>query len=493
MENTYKNLLEKENIRENLSQLRKFIKDEENKNRLRELIVNVEDITQFLENEDPKSRKNAALLLGDLELQEAKDAIYKAYVQEDILFVRSHYLAALNQLDVQDLVPEFIDILDEKLHEEVEPDNEKHINSEIAALRKIIIRYQGITRHRFVVKEDKTKVVLTCNRGVRQIVKQTLGNVRTGLHPLGVLTETADLQGLLQNRNYREVLFPLSLKSLLPNEPREAARMLYEAGIYDFIRKYHEGPEDFYFRVELRNHMNLDERSQFNRKFGTELEKLTKNRLVNSASDYEVEIRLIGTTEGKLYPSCKFYTLKDTRFNYRKKALSSSIHPSTAALIMKITERYLKEGAQILDPFCGVGTMLIERNKSVYAREMYGIDTYGQAVEYARENAYCAQERINFINRNYFDFRHDYLFDEIITDMPVRSPRVTRRDLDFIYGKFFEKSREVLTRNGIIVMYTNEIGLVKKNLRFHHEYRMLQDVPMQDRSDYHVVVLAVVM
>ena len=97
------------------------------------------------------------------------------------------------------------------------------------------------------------------------------------------------------------------------------------------------------------------------------------------------------------------------------------------------------------------------------------------------------------INRNYFDFRHDYLFDEIITDMPVRSPRVTRRDLDFIYGKFFEKSREVLTRNGIIVMYTNEIGLVKKNLRFHHEYRMLQDVPMQDRSDYHVVVLAVVM
>ena len=139
MENTYKNLLEKENIRENLSQLRKFIKDEENKNRLRELIVNVEDITQFLENEDPKSRKNAALLLGDLELQEAKDAIYKAYVQEDILFVRSHYLATLNQLDVQDLVPEFIDILDEKLHEEVEPDNEKHINSEIAALRKIII------------------------------------------------------------------------------------------------------------------------------------------------------------------------------------------------------------------------------------------------------------------------------------------------------------------------------------------------------------------
>ncbi|WP_051532789.1 methyltransferase [Lachnobacterium bovis] len=493
MENTYKKLLEKENVRENLSSLRKFVKEEENKEHLKELINNIEDITQFLKDEDPKSRKNAALLLGDLELQEAKDAIYDAYVKEQILFVKSHYLVALNKLNVEDKIPDLIDILDAKLHEQVETENEKHINNEIAALRKIIIRYQGITRHKFVVKEDKTKVVLTCNRGVRSILKQTLGNVRTGIHPLGVLAETTDLGELLENRTYREVLFPLGLKSLLPEDPKEAAIMLWESGIYDFINKYHEGPEDYYFRVELRNQMNVDERGQFIRKFGTELEKLSKNRLVNSSSDYEIEIRLIGTAEGKYYPSCKFYTLKDRRFDYRKNSISTSIHPSTAALVMKIAERYLKNEAQILDPFCGVGTMLIERTKNVFAREMYGIDVYGQAIEFARENAFLAKERINFINRNYFDFRHDYLFDEIITNMPARTQRVTRRDLDFLYGKFLEKSREVLTRNGIIVMYTNEIGLLKKHLRFHREYRLLQDVPMQDRSDYHVVVLAVVM
>ena len=37
----------------------------------------------------------------------------------------------------------------------------------------------------------------------------------------------------------------------------------------------------------------------------------------------------------------------------------------------------LKENAQILDPFCGVGTMLIERDIRVPAREKYGIDIFG--------------------------------------------------------------------------------------------------------------------
>ena len=30
-------------------------------------------------------------------------------------------------------------------------------------------------------------------------------------------------------------------------------------------------------------------------------------------------------------------------------------------MIVALAEPYLKENAQILDPFCGVGTMLIER------------------------------------------------------------------------------------------------------------------------------------
>ena len=77
----------------------------------------------------------------------------------------------------------------------------------------------------------------------------------------------------------------------------------------------------------------------------------------------------------------KLNTISDNRFRYRKNAISTSIQPSTAALIAKLSEGYLKEDAQIIDPFCGVGTMLIERDKLKPAREIYATDIFGDAIK----------------------------------------------------------------------------------------------------------------
>lgn len=81
--------------------------------------------------------------------------------------------------------------------------------------------------------------------------------------------------------------------------------------------------------------------------------------------------------------------------------VAASIHPSLAAMLVSLAKPYLKENAQILDPFCGVGTMLIERDIAQPAREKYGIDIFGPAIEGARENASLAGEKINFIHRDY--------------------------------------------------------------------------------------------
>ena len=40
---------------------------------------------------------------------------------------------------------------------------------------------------------------------------------------------------------------------------------------------------------------------------------------------------------------------------------------------------------------------------------------------------------------DFFDFKHDYLFDEIVTNMPVRG-KMTREQLDRLYEKFFPES-----------------------------------------------------
>ena len=60
--------------------------------------------------------------------------------------------------------------------------------------------------------------------------------------------------------------------------------------------------------------------------------------------------------------------------------------------------------------------MLIERDKLKPAREIYATDIFGDAIRLGRENAKEADVRINFIHRDFFDFKHDYKFDEIITN-----------------------------------------------------------------------------
>lgn len=138
------------------------------------------------------------------------------------------------------------------------------------------------------------------------------------------------------------------------------------------------------------------------KKFAIQLERVSARWLINSTGDYETEIRLIKKKDGSFAPFLKLYTIPERRFSYRKNVVAASIHPSLAAMLVSLAKPYLKENAQILDPFCGVGTMLIERDIAQPAREKYGIDIFGPAIEGARENASLAGEKINFIHRDYF-------------------------------------------------------------------------------------------
>ena len=222
--------------------------------------------------------------------------------------------------------------------------------------------------------------------------------------------------------------------------------------------------------------MTLEQRSRFVKKLGSAIEQLSDGKLVNSPGDYEVELRLIANREGKFFPALRFYTIPDHRFAYRKHAIAASMHPSLAALI--------------IDPFCGVGTMLIERDIRVPAREKYGTDIFGEAIDGARENAALAGEQINFIHRDFFDFKHDYLFDEIVTNMPVRG-KMTREQLDRLYEKFFRKALTILEKEAVIVMYTGEIGFVKKQLRLHREFSLLEEYCMQSKAGCYLLIIGV--
>lgn len=487
MKQLLEDLFANNNIRATLSSIRAEIKDEAKLAELKKLLDGrMEFVVDCLHSEDAKTRKNATLLLGDLAYEPAKDIIYGEYLKEETLFIKEAYLLALSQMDVSSILEELKAHLKELSEKEISIENQKHIENEKRALRKIIIQYEGISHHTFCGYDKATKVILTCNKNHREIVRRQIGD-KAKVHPLGVMAEI-ELEKVFEVRSFREIIFPIGTKGLLPQDPKVIAKSLCEAGIVDLLQLLHKEDSPFYYRIECRSSMDLEKRSDFSKKLSAELDLASNGRLINSAGDYEVELRLIANKEGKFFAGIKLSTIRDKRFNYRKNAISASIHPSAAALIMELAKPYLVEHAQILDPFCGVGTMLIERNYAVNAREIYGIDIFGDAIEMARENTDITGMRINYIHKDFFDFKHDYRFDEIITNMPVRGKK-TKEEMDKLYEDFFNKSLSLLSDKGIIVMYTNEVGFVKKNLRINNKLKLLQETLMLSKGEYYLMII----
>ena len=494
LENEFHKLEEKQEIRSTLSQIRSEIREPEKKEAFARLLAGKESmLIAFLADEDAKTRKNAALLIGDLQVEQAKDALLTAYQKETTLFVRSSYLAALGKLDVREDLEFFKARLEELKNQQMSVEEQKHQGEEIRELSQIILKTEGVRKHPFTGFQMPHEMLLFTNREQREVtlseVKEIGASVqrRAELHPLGVQVFSKEVIPFTKLRTYRELLFPIHTSEKIPMKAQAAAELLWSSDLYAFLTECHKGEAPFYFRLEVKG---KEPQTEFVKKLGMALEKISEWKLMNSTTDYEIEIRLIEAKDGSFVPFLKLYSMKMKRFAYRKNAIAMSIHPATAAMLMYLAKPYLKENAQILDPCCGVGTMLIERDILVPAREKYGIDIYGDAIEMARENAALAGEKINFIHRDYFDFKHDYKFDEIITNMPVKGKK-SKEDMDAFYARFFEKSKSLLAEDGIIIMYSNEVGFVKKQLRLQPCYRLLQEYTIRKKDSYCLFIIGI--
>ena len=72
--------------------------------------------------------------------------------------------------------------------------------------------------------------------------------------------------------------------------------------------------------------------------------------------------------------------------------------------------------------------------------------------------------------------------------MPIRGKK-TKEELDRLYSNFFDKVADIFMGKGTIVMYTNEMGLVKKQLRLKKGFRILQETCMQTKSSFFLLII----
>ena len=481
-----------EDVRANLSAIRAAIREKENFDRATELIGDGEQITALLSSEDPKVRKNAAALLGDLGICKAAEALFLTYQKEDTLFVRGTLLTALEKTNPTPYLNELQNRYQELCQQELQENEKKHVREELHALERILRSENGSVSHTFIGWKEKVTILLTTNPNYRELTASKLQAYRKGYTSLGVKAVVDDLREVVKIRTFRELLFPIRLKEIVTvdDKPEKLGQALAEAELLPFIERCHKQPAPFFFRVEMRNGLSPEERSRYVKRMAAALEEKTERKLLNSANEYEFELRLFTDKEGKYHVFLKMNTIPMERFSYRKEAIASSMHPSSAAMLMELCRPYLKERAQILDPCCGVGTMLVERNKILPAREIYGIDIFGEAVDKAKRNCEAAGMHVNFIHRDYLDFKHKYLFDEIIANMPVRGKR-TREEQDAFYSEFFRKSEELLAPEGVLILYSNENGFVKKQLRLHQKMKLYQEYVIRDRGQFVLYIIGV--
>lgn len=215
---------------------------------------------------------------------------------------------------------------------------------------------------------------------------------------------------------------------------------------------------------------------------------LTEHKLRNSTSHYEFEIRMIEGKSGDYYLLVKLNTIVDRRFSYREEFIPTSIKPVNAALLVELAKDYMIPDAQILDPFCGVGTMLIERQKVVKGNTSYGIDHSPEAIEKAIYNTNLADQIVHYINKDCFTFTHDYPFDEIFTEMPYATGQKTEAEIREVYEKFFPFAKRVLGPEGTIIMYTRNREYVKQ-FAVKSNFRILKEIKITQRPESYLMIL----
>jgi len=283
----------------------------------------------------------------------------------------------------------------------------------------------------------------------------------------------------------------LGVKITMQDGPEAFGEAVAKSKLLPFLTQCHKEPYPFYFRLDLKGNFPLDERSRYTKRAAAVIEEQSGRKLINAPDDYEFELRLMFDKQKNIHLFLKMATVAMDRFDYRKGSVAASIHPSAAAMLLMLAKPYLRKNAQILDPCCGVGTMLVERHRLLPAREIYGIDIFGEAVEKAKENIKAAGMHVNFINKDYLDFKHGYLFDEIIANMPVRRKQM-KEEQDTFYRAFFDKSQELIAPDGIMLLYSNENGFIKKQLRLHPGFRLYKEYLISEKEQFYFYIIGTV-
>jgi len=137
----------------------------------------------------------------------------------------------------------------------------------------------------------------------------------------------------------------------------------------------------------------------------------------------------------------------------------ASLRPSVAAALVVLSEPH--DDDIVLDPFCGAGTVLIERAHFGRYRNLIGSDRDADAIDAARANIGARYKPIELHSWDAAALPlGDATVTRVVTNLPwgVRSgtPGQNRK----LYGRWLAEMNRVLKRGGKLVVLTAETRLM---------------------------------
>ncbi|MDD7702464.1 MAG: methyltransferase [Lachnospiraceae bacterium] len=506
-------------------------------------------ILACLTHEDAKTRKNAALVLqtiaeeygldifgddqvedpaasdeaptaSDLPSAEVASYLYAAYKAEETMFVRSAYLEALKCFDCEPYRAELMERLTFLKEESWAEGDLKHVREERHAIESLFEAPASEMKSEFKGLDREMGILLVIDEAVREAAQTELG-AGARVVPGGVRLTTSSWKKVQSCRLYKEALFPVPLRKgsqitvsnmgslvadskLIPmvDELLKAAgdstqtgsagenavsvgNAAENAGSVVSVGE-NAGAREHPFRMEIRSSSDEDRSGAALKRAAAELEEASKGRLRNSKTAYEFTLVLMAKRDGSLSPYIKLPDSTDHRFDYRKNSEATSMSAVMAAEAVQMIRPYLKDGAQVIDPFAGVGTLLIERAKAVPHGDLYATDIYGHAVIGGRENAELAGVNISYINRDFFDFKHDYPFDEVITEFPDLFNKEAEEKEEF-FRNFFRSAMEVTADKAMLFLISAEDKAMHKHIRLNPELRIVSEIEFRGHEKIYVI------
>ena len=411
-------------------------------------------------DEDPKVRRNSAVALGDLKISVSAGNVIHALSRETTPWVRTSMILALGSIGGDETVAYLSSYQADNTPERIALEKALDRSASIKSNWRFIKKLTNAIPMELWTAEGMERVVA---EGVKKELSLAVGQVTPGR----VCISTADAYGLFALRTFTELLIPLAKAQL--NSPDEikavVAENLRQENILEKILALHEDDQQVMrYRLEIKG---KGLRHNIRRTIIREIaEAITAACpvFVNSPSHYDLEIRILleeKTAEFLLKP----FTIPDNRFSYRIKDVPASINPAVAAGVIRLAPRLFPQG-RVLDPFCGSGTMLIERGFAVGHKELVGVDISPAAIEAAKQNVCTAGfSNMTLINDDMRNISRKEKFHEIITNMPFGIRTSNHETNVKLYREFFDLIPHILAEHGLVILYTQEVSLTTNLFR----------------------------